>query len=204
MTPYPLHRTERPTKILITLFLATMAVSILVAELNVKDKVGWTAGGVVARYGPDAPATLPERPTAGDAGQPDGDFPLESGTNAADAELDGGLGAEPLVARMNTFTLLLDVTHPHVFELPLVIFVLAHFLMRTRVPEWLKLAVYALSFAGIGAFLGAPWLVRYVSLSLAPLMLAGAALIGLSSVVMIVVPVADMWLPAKKPSRPDR
>lgn len=204
MTPYPLHRSERSSKVLITLFLATMAVSILVAELNVKDKVGWTLDGVVARYGPD------ESPGIGGSAKPDTapagmapsvspefeEFPLESGSNAAGVAEPAVPADSMLVARMNTFTLLLDVTHPHVFELPLVLFVLAHFLMRTRVPDWLKLSAYFASFAGIAAFLGTPWLVRYVSLAMAPLMLVGAALIGLTALVMITVPLVDMWLPA--------
>ncbi len=207
MTPYPLHRSERSSKVLITLFLATMAVSILVAELNVKDKVGWTRDGVISRYGPDE---LPAADaSAAGSGHNEGldtsttsaadDFPLESGSNAVTMESEGGIAETALVARMNTFTLLLDVTHPHVFELPLVMFVLAHFLMRTRSAEWFKVGLYAASFGGIAAFLGTPWLVRYVSLATAPLMLVGAGLIGLSAFCMIVVPIVDMWRPASKP-----
>lgn len=176
MTPYPLSRSDTGTKVLITLFLVTMAVSIGVAELNVKDKVDWSSEGVVRRYGPDEEESAPLD-----------ELPLEG---------------SPLVARMNTFTLLLDVTHPHVFELPLVVFVLAHFLMRTRAPSWFKVSNYVVSFAGVAAFLSSPWVVRYVSIGAAPLLLVGAVMVGLSSVMMIVVPLWDMWTPPRK-NRPE-
>lgn len=206
MTPYPLSKTDPSTKILITLFLVTMAVSISVAELNVNDKVGWTAHGVVQRYGPDEPQ--PDFPA--DAPPPlDADLPVDTGSSDPDAPpplepsgRDASLVDEPLVARLNTFTLLLDVTHPHVFELPLVIFVLAHFFMRTRVPNWVKIATYFVSFSGIAAFLGAPWLVRYISIQCAPTLLVGATLIGVTSVVMIIVPIWDMWTPPRKKTAP--
>ena len=201
MTPYPLSKSDPSTKVLITLFLATMLVSIAVAELNVYDKVKWTPDGVVQRYGPE-PETQPTAdappPASGD------DLPLETGSNAAgspsDATSDQPLSAEgdTLVARMNTFTLLVDVTHPHVFELPLVIFVLAHFLMRTRAATWFKLTSYVLGFGGIAAFLSTPWLVRYVSVRAAPLLLGGAVTVGVTSLVMILVSIVDMWMPYRR------
>jgi hypothetical protein len=211
MTPYPLSRTDKATKVLITMFLATIAVSIGVAELNVNDKVRFTDAGVVARYGPEeaGPPTPAPGPDdfpleSGSNGAPGTEeFPLESGSNAAPASSTPPVTAPPLetlVSRMNTFTLLLDVTHPHVFELPLVMFVLAHFLMRTRVPDWFKLSTYAGAFAGIAAFLGTPWLVRYASVAAAPLLLVGACAIGITGLVMIVVPIVDMWMPPAKRS----
>ncbi len=169
MTPIPLAHIDRNTRILITLFLLTMLVAIGVAELNVYDKVGRLRGGVVQRYGPDASSPSPADVAA---------LPSES---------------DALVARMNTFSQLLDVTHAHVFELPLVLFVLAHFLMRTRVAEWFKLANYLCSFLGTIVFLAAPWTVRYISVHAANLLYMGAFAIGMSATIMIVVPIADMW-----------
>ena len=177
MTPIPLAHIDRNTRILITLFLLTMLVAIGVAELNVYDKVGRLRGGVVQRYGPDAssPDIGISRP-----GSPADVAALPSESDA-------------LVARMNTFSQLLDVTHAHVFELPLVLFVLAHFLMRTRVTEWFKLANYVVSFFGTILFLAAPWTVRYISAHTAVLLYMGAIAIGISAIIMIVVPIADMW-----------
>jgi len=82
---------------------------------------------------------------------------------------------------MNTFSMLLDITHSHIFEIPLVMFVLAHFLMRSRVPEWFKLLNYVGSFGGVVVFLSAPWMVRYVSVRTAPLLYVGAITMGLTA-----------------------
>ncbi len=166
MTPVPLWRTDRNTKILISSFLVTMLIAIGVAELNNYDKVWRARDGVVQRYGPETEA--------------DPDAPLAPGD---------------LMARMNTFSALLDVTHPHIFEIPLVLFVLAHFLMRARAPEWVKLSCYLTSSLGALAFIGSPWLVRYVSARGAAFFHLGSAMVGLSALVMIVVPLWDMWSP---------
>lgn len=178
MTPIPLAHIDRNTRILITLFLLTMLVAIGVAELNVYDKVGQLRGGVVQRYGPDASS-------------PSDTGTLRPGSPADVAALPRE--SDALVARMNTFSQLLDVTHAHVFELPLVLFVLAHFLMRTRVAEWFKLTNYVVSFFGTILFLAAPWTVRYFSVHTAILLYLGAIAIGITTTIMIVVPVQDMW-----------
>jgi hypothetical protein len=168
MTPIPLAYTDRNTRILITLFLVTILAAVGVAELNVYDKVGRLRGSIVQRYGPDAPVTDQAA------------LPSEN---------------DVLVARMNTFSQLLDVTHAHVFELPLVLFVLAHFLMRCRVAEWFKLVNYLTSSFGTVLFLGAPWTVRYISVHTAILLYVGATAVGITSTVMIFVPIWDMWRP---------
>lgn len=183
MTPFPLSRSDWNTKVLITIFLLVMLVSFGVAELNVYDKVGRIKDGVVLRYGPS-----PE---------------LTSATNNPDPNLPTAEPSPPplegeLVARMNTFSILLDITHPHVFEIPLVLFVLAHFLMRTRISERLKLITYLVSFGGCVSFLATPWLVRYVSTKTANLLYVGAIAMAITVIVMVIVPIFDMWLPVKK------
>jgi hypothetical protein len=176
MTPIPLSKSDRSTKILITLFLLTMLAAFAVAELNVFDKVGRIRRGVAVRYGPDAP-------------------PAE--TARQDEENESAAETEPLAVRLNTFASLLDITHPHVFQIPLILFVLAHFLMRTRAPGWFKLANYVGSFTGAILFMAAPWLVRYVSVAWAGSLYVGAALAGGTSLAMIVTPLWDMWIPSR-------
>jgi|SRR5262245_8148909 len=181
MTPYPLSRSDTITKVLITLFLLTTLAAFTVAELNVYDKVGRIKNGVVQRYGTEETVDIANA-NPGQAADMSS-LPLET---------------EPPVARMNTFTALLDVTHPHVFEIPLVIFVLAHFLMRTSAANWFKLACYLLAFGGVTAFIAAPWTVRYLSPRTAPLLYAGAITVGVSSFLMIAITVWDMWRPATR------
>src|SRR5436853_3437007 len=198
MTPYPLSRSDAGTKILITLFLATMLAAFAVAELNVYDKVGRIKNGIARRYGPEQ---LPKQVDA--SMQPGETAPIETASvetsppsDAIETGEAASIEADMPVARMNTFSALVDVTHPHVFELPLVVFVLAHFLMRTRAPRWLKVSSYIIGFGGIVLFLSAPWLVRYVSIKASPALYVGAAAIGASVFFMIVISLWDMWSPA--------
>src|SRR2546427_4957975 len=77
-------------------------------------------------------------------------------------------------------------------------FVLAHFLMRSRVAESFKLLSYVGSFGGVEVFLSAPWMVRYVSIKTAPLLYVGAVTMGLTALLMTIVPIWDMWAPVKE------
>lgn len=169
MTPYPLHRSETSTKVLITLFLVFMVGAFAVAFLNVYDKVGRVPNGIIERYGP------------------------ETTQSSAEGIYQDGGEAAPAVARVNTFSALIDITHPHIFEMPLVILVLCHFLMRTRLANWAKVITYILSFGGAGGMLATPWLVRYVSVRLAPLLVVSAVALGVAVVVLVAVPLWDMW-----------
>jgi hypothetical protein len=177
MTPIPLSRSDRNTKIMITLFLSTLLTAVAVAELNVYDKVGRFKKGIAVRYGPE------------------NNEPLRAGDSAGSEPLPSE--SEMQVARMNTFSMLLDITHSHIFEIPLVMFVLAHFLMRTRVPEGFKLFNYVASFGGVVIFLSTPWMVRYVSVKAAPLLYLGATTMGVTALLMTVIPIWDMWAPVK-------
>src|SRR5262249_3676689 len=198
MTPYPLSKSDNGTKVLITLFMLTMLAAFAVAELNVYDKVGRIKGGVVRRYGPETTPPATGQTSAsqnGVEGQRASETP-ESDSTEAGADVESlPFEDEAPVARVNTFTALLDATHPHVFEMPVVMLVLAHFVMRTRAAKWLKLLNYILSFGGIIAFLSAPWLVRYVSVRAGSLVYVGAASIGVSALAMIVISIADLWIP---------
>ena len=88
---------------------------------------------------------------------------------------------------------LVDIVHPHLFTVPIVLFILGHLLHLTRLPDRLKLAVNA------GAFLA--FFVTFVS----PLVVADRAAIGwllfgggclflLSLAALCLVPVWEMWL----------
>jgi hypothetical protein len=166
-----------------------MVGSFTIALLNVYDKVGRVPNGVVERYGPDTAEAHTERApevtsTGGIYDEP-----------AATDEASGAPAA--MVSRMNTYSALLDITHPHIFEMPIIILVLCHFVMRTRLANWAKVLTYALSFGGVAGMLAAPWLVRYVSIRFAPMMMVAAVALAVSAIPLIFVPLWDMWMPVK-------
>jgi hypothetical protein len=88
---------------------------------------------------------------------------------------------------------LLDVTHPHLFEQTLIVFVLCHFFGLTRVRDRWKRAIYLLSFASVLLDVGTPWLIRFVSPGFAPLHLLGTGLLAAMFLVLIAVPLYEMW-----------
>jgi len=147
MTPYPLQRSETSTKILISVFLLFMVASFGIAFLNMYDKVGRLPRGAADRYGPDQVQREVMAPTSNTRG-------------IYDAGSHRSSEATPvLAARINTFSALLDLTHPHMFETPIVLLVLCHFLMRTSLANWAKITTYLLSFGSVAGILTTPWLV---------------------------------------------
>lgn len=198
MSPYPLERSDTSTKIMITLFMLFMIGSFTIALLNVYDKVGRAPSGVAERYGPE-PARLHAGPGDSSTGAPA--VTTDTGgiyNESASASDEHSGDSAPAAVRMNTYSALLDVTHPHIFEMPIVILVLCHFLMRTKLAEWAKIATYALSFGGVAGLLATPWLVRYVSITFAPIMLISAVALAISAVPLILVPLLDMWVPSNR------
>jgi hypothetical protein len=93
---------------------------------------------------------------------------------------------------------LLEVTHFHLFTIPVYVLILAHLWMLAKIPAWLQNAGVVAAVATSGLHVAAPWLVRGRP--------ALAFLMGTSGVAMLltlgalaVVSVIDMWLPNPKP-----
>jgi hypothetical protein len=117
---------------------------------------------------------------------------------------------QPTELRFPKTTLeLLEVTHPHLFFQSIMFFILCHVFSLTLVRERLKIALYASAFASVLSEAGLPWLIRFGSEAFAPLLLASTSLMCLCILVLVVVPVREMWfaapspaLPARRPRRP--
>ena len=88
---------------------------------------------------------------------------------------------------------LMDVTHPHLFEQSLIVFVLCHLFGLTRVHERRKRAVYLLSFSAVLLDTGVPWLTRFVSPAFAPLHVASSVFLAAMFLVLMVKPLHEMW-----------
>lgn len=93
---------------------------------------------------------------------------------------------------------LLEVTHFHLFSVPVYVLILAHLWLLTRLPPWVHAAGVVASVAASALHLAAPWLVRG-SPTLAALMpISGVAMLVVLGLVT-AVPAVDMWLP--RPSK---
>jgi hypothetical protein len=93
---------------------------------------------------------------------------------------------------------LLEVTHFHLFTVPICVLVLAHLWLLAKVPAWAQNAGVVAAVVTSGVHVAAPWLARGRP-PLAVLMpISGAAML-LTLGVLGVGAMIDMWLPVPKP-----
>jgi ABC-type enterobactin transport system permease subunit len=88
---------------------------------------------------------------------------------------------------------LLEVTHFHLFSMPMLLFVQGHLFMMTRWPRRLKIAIVSAAFVGAALDLAAPWLVLYVSRDLACAKMIARVLLGPALIAFALVPLREMW-----------
>lgn len=95
-----------------------------------------------------------------------------------------------------SFSQLVDLTHVHAFSLPMLMFIVGHIFqyLTTSFSQRNKVIVLTVSFAAMLGFMLGPWLIRYVSGVFAwPLMLSNI-LMGLGLLIMLTVPLYEMWI----------
>lgn len=164
-------------KVLLSLYILSVAAGIWVATLKYSDRATWSQPGLADYV---SGAAEPEH------GDPFGDDPF--------AGLDGddpvGLSRRQLV----------DIVHPHLFSIPLVLFVLGHLLHLTRLPDALKLTINVAAFGSFAATFGLPFLMLD-DRALAPLLLASGWTMLISFALLCVIPLWETWFgrPGAKP-----
>jgi hypothetical protein len=93
-----------------------------------------------------------------------------------------------------TFRELIELTHFHAFSMAVVYLILAHLMIATRAPGWVKRWTIVLGFAGLTGDIVGLWLVRYVSPRFAWFELAAWAAEWPSFLAFVIFPVWDMWI----------
>jgi hypothetical protein len=92
---------------------------------------------------------------------------------------------------------LLEVTHFHLFTIPVYVLVLAHLWLLAKVPPWAQLTGVGAAVISSGLHMAAPWIVRGRP-ALSPLMgISGMAMLVTLGVLALGAMI-DMWLPAPK------
>ncbi len=92
-----------------------------------------------------------------------------------------------------TFWQLVEVSHFHLFTIPVVVLIVSHLLYGTptsvRLRVWLTLIVFT------GALLDviAPWLVRYVAGAMAYVTILGWLLLAGGTLLIVVITLLSMW-----------
>jgi len=88
---------------------------------------------------------------------------------------------------------MLEVTHMHLFSVPVVFFILGHAFLMTTLPERLKLSVVGASMAAVFLSIGAPWLVRFGSATFGWVKVASDLMLAATLLIMAIYPIYDMW-----------
>lgn len=88
---------------------------------------------------------------------------------------------------------LLEVTHFHLFSMPVYLLILSHMYMLSRSHKKSKAVWIAAGSVGTLLHVAAPWLVAYDCAGAVPAYAISGALLLVSYVVMSVVPLWEMW-----------
>lgn len=96
-----------------------------------------------------------------------------------------------------TFGELLEVTHFHLFSIPLMLFIQGHIFLLTAWNKGPKVTVVVLSFLGGLLQIAGPWMLAYSWPGAAWAMLLGRLLLAGSFVLFFVVPIYEMWFAEK-------
>lgn len=157
-------------KVLLTLYVLSVGAGLWVAALKYTDRAEWSAAGV-------------ERYVHGTEGASAEDDPFGDPFAGLDAEIVEGKSRRELI----------DIVHPHLFSIPIVLFVLGHFLHLTRIPDWLKGTINVTAFVSFGATFGLPFVVVDQA-TLAPLLYVSGWAMLVSFVLLCGITLWETWL----------
>lgn len=183
----------KEAKVLYSAFCLLTLLGIGSSALYYVDLVGVGTRGVRAYYAGDAAsgggAPASATPGEGAAGGPAIDVP-------ADAER-----GQPIVVPM-TYRKLLEVTHFHLFTMPVVLLIIGHLFLATGLGERAKFVWLIAASTSVAAHLATPWLVRYGGSALAFLHALTGTALTLTMTVLTVYPLGAMWRP-RAAARPE-
>lgn len=103
-------------------------------------------------------------------------------------------GSDATFGEPMSFRELAEITHFHLFTMPVVFMILIHVLYLTTASNGLKLFMTWLAFGGVMLDLVSPWLISYVSPIFVLSMLTGDMAMLISFLVMFVIPLYELWV----------
>ncbi len=158
-------------KIFFTFFLSIITVALGVGFLNYYERTGFSAQKTIRYYCGNEEEEL--------------DVPLSAEENKL--KLEEGLFFP------KSYRELLEVTHTHIFSMPIVVFILSRIMAMTHTREGLKVTIYGVSFVGILLNLASPWLIRYACPHFVIAFTLSNIFLTLSFGAYIFIPLYEMW-----------
>ena len=166
-------------KALYTAFCVLTFLGVVSSALYYGDLVGSGTRGIRRYYAGEAPET--SAPAEVGAGGP-----------AIEVPEDAERARPPLVVAV-TYRKLLEVTHFHLFTMPVVLLIVGHLFLATGLSDRSKLAWIVAASVSVGAHLATPWLVRYLGPALAFLHAVTGLGLTITMTVLTLYPVFAMW-----------
>jgi len=169
-----------------TTFLAFTLAGVVLTAWLLDDMVGMEAQGVEEYYAGGSAAA------GGDDFAPaaDGDGPM--------LELpDEGLELAPVAAI--SLRKLLEVTHFHLFTMPVYLLILSHLFMLSRLGSGFKTATIGAGGVGTALHIAAPWAAAKGTAGSVALYAVSGTMMAGAYLVMCLLPIWEMWTP--EPSR---
>ena len=103
-------------------------------------------------------------------------------------------GSDATFGEPMSFGQLAETTHFHLFTMPVVFLIMVHVLYLTMASPAVKLLTTWAAFLGVTLDLASPWLITYVSPFFVISLLTGDFLMLVSFLVMLVIPLYEMWV----------
>lgn len=88
---------------------------------------------------------------------------------------------------------MLEVSHMHLFSVPVVFFILGHAFIMTTLPERIKYRTVGASVAAVFLSIGSPWMVRFGSGAFGWVKVAADLLLAGTLLLMAIYPLYEMW-----------
>ncbi|SLM48211.1 conserved membrane protein of unknown function [Nitrospira japonica] len=103
-------------------------------------------------------------------------------------------GSDSTFGEPMSFRELAEVTHFHLFTMPVVFIILAHVLYLTATTSAIKIGTTWMAFGGVMLDLLSPWLISYVSPLFFLTMLMGDVFMTVGFLIMMAIPLYEMWV----------
>ena len=173
-----------PARLVYTVFLAFTVVALALSVWLGAEMVGADLGGIDEYYAGTSRSTT-EAVQPSDTDGPVLDVPVDALPTTE---------AAPMPLRK-----LLEVTHFHLFSMPVYLMIVAHLFMLSSVGLRAKIMWISLGSLSVALHIAAPWLARSGSASSALAYGGSGTLLLVSFLVMAIVPLLEMWRPRATP-----
>ena len=104
-------------------------------------------------------------------------------------------GGESEMSFPKQFWQMVEVSHFHLFSVPIVVLILSHLVSSTPISVRARIGLTVMTYLGAALELAGPWAVRYVAGSFAYALIAGWVLLAAGMSCMVVISLAAMWGP---------